>query len=244
MEKWSSEELQARYAGLEDNIRRVQDNIERAAARAGRCAQEVRLLAATKTVPAEVINRAMEYGIDLIGENRVQELQSKWEDLQRDRAEIHLIGHLQTNKVNAVVGMVRMIESVDSVRLAKAISQRSLALGIVTEVLVEVNVGEEESKSGVRVVELEEILHNISSFPGISVRGLMTIPPICETKDEIRQIFSRFRQLFVDIQGKRIDNINMDVLSMGMSGDYEEAVAEGATLVRVGSALFGSRQPH
>ncbi len=244
MEKWSSEELQARYAGLEDNIRRVQENIERAAAQAGRCAQEVRLLAATKTVPAEVINRAMECGIDLIGENRVQELQSKWEELRRDRAEIHLIGHLQTNKVNAVVGMVRMIESVDSVRLAKAISQRSLALGIVTEVLVEVNVGEEESKSGVRVVELEEILHNISSFPGISVRGLMTIPPICETKNEIRQIFSRFRQLFVDIQGKRIDNINMDVLSMGMSGDYEEAVAEGATLVRVGSALFGSRQPH
>ena len=244
MEKWSSEELEARYGGLEDNIKRVRENIARAAQSAGRSPEEIRLLAATKTVPAEVINRAIDLGIDLIGENRVQELQSKWDALHRDQAEIHLIGHLQTNKVNAVTGMVRMIESVDSVRLAKAISDRSLMLGMVTEVLVEVNIGEEESKSGVRVSELEGILSNISTFPGISVRGIMSIPPICETKREIRQIFYRLHQLFVDIRGKKIDNILMDVLSMGMSGDYEEAVAEGATLVRVGSALFGPRQSH
>lgn len=241
MEKWSNEELQVRYGGLEDNIKRVKENIQRAAQNAGRDPSEVRLLAATKTVPAEVINRAMDCGIDLIGENRVQELQSKWDALHRDKAEIHLIGHLQTNKVNAVTGMVRMIQSVDSVRLARAISERSLALGIVTEVLVEVNIGEEESKSGISAGELEEILHSISTFSGISVRGLMSIPPICETKAEIRQIFSHLHQLFVDIRGKKIDNVSMDVLSMGMSGDYEEAVAEGATLVRVGSSLFGPR---
>ena len=241
MENWSNEELEARYGGLEDNIKRVRENIACAAASVGRSPDEVRLLAATKTVPAEVINRAMELGIDLIGENRVQELQSKWDDLNRDQAEIHLIGHLQTNKVNAVAGKVHMIESVDSIRLAKAISERSLALGVVTDVLVEVNIGEEESKSGVWADELEEILSNLSTLSGISVRGIMSIPPICETKHEIRQIFCRLHQLFVDIRGKKIDNIVMDVLSMGMSGDYEQAVAEGATLVRVGSALFGPR---
>lgn len=244
MEKWSSEELHARYEALEDNIKAVRFNIAEAAIQAGRKPEEVRLLAATKTVPAEVVNRAMALGIDLIGENRVQELNSKWDELHREQTEIHLIGHLQTNKVAAVTGKVAMIESIDSIRLARAVSERSLALSICTPVLVEVNIGEEESKSGIRAQELEEFLGEISGFPGISVRGIMSIPPICDTKAEIRQIFYRLHKLFVDIRGKRIDNVSMDVLSMGMSGDYAEAVAEGATLVRVGSALFGPRQSH
>ncbi len=241
MEKWSSEELKARYGGVEDRIQRVRENIQEAAIRAGRDPKEIRLMAVTKTVPAEVINRAIACGIDLIGENRVQELQSKWDDLDREHTEIHLIGHLQRNKVQAVTPMVDMIQSVDSHRLAKAISDRSLALGRVTPVLVEVNIGGEESKSGVRAEELESILSEIAGFPGISVRGMMSIPPICEKKEEIRQIFSHLYQLFIDIRSKKIDNVTMEILSMGMSGDYQEAVLEGATLVRVGSSIFGTR---
>lgn len=154
---------------------------------------------------------------------------------------MHLIGHLQTNKVTQIVGLVDCIESIDSLRVARAVSDASLKIGRVTDVLVEVNIGREEAKSGVLEEELEPLLEQISSFSGIRVCGLMTVPPILETEREKRQVFSQMRQLFIDMRGKNIDNINMSVLSMGMSSDYREAILEGATIIRVGSALFGRR---
>ena len=179
-------------------------------------------------------------GITTIGENRVQEFLSKEEALLPSVR--HLIGHLQTNKVKQIVGRVRMIQSVDSERLAAEISRLSQQKGIQTEVLVEVNIGKEENKSGVFAEELDSLLEKIDLLPGIRVCGLMTIPPICEKESEIREYFSKMHKLFIDRQGKKMDNGNMAVLSMGMSGDYEQAILEGATMVRIGSALFGARK--
>lgn len=212
-----------------------------AALASGRRPEEVRLLGVTKTVPPDRINAALEAGVRGIGENRVQEFLGKREALRLDGVDVHLIGHLQTNKVPKIVGQVDMIESVDSVHLAKAISDASEKSGRITDVLAEVNIGREEAKSGVLSENLEELLAEIGGFSGIRVRGLMTVPPILETEAEKRAIFSRMYKLFIDIRAKNIDNVTMDVLSMGMSADYREAILEGATLVRVGSALFGRR---
>ena len=225
-----------------DNLSRIREQMEQACFEAGRAPEEVKLLAVTKTVDAERINAAIRLGVGQIGENRVQEYLKKKDSLDLTNADVHLIGHLQTNKVRHIVGEVQMIESVDSLRLADAISKRSLELNITTPVLVEVNIGGEEAKSGVAVDELEELLYQMSSLAGISVRGLMTIPPILHTEKEKRAIFSKMYQLFVDIRGKKIDNIGMHELSMGMSGDYREAILEGSSIVRIGSALFGDRQ--
>lgn len=228
------------YVELEENLKRVEEEICAACAAAGRRREEVRLLAVTKTVPVERINRAIELGVRQIGENRVQEYLQKSDALLRP-VETHLIGHLQTNKVNAIVGKVDMIESVDSLRLAEMISRRSQTLGIVTQALVEVNIGGEESKSGVAPEELDELLEKISPLPGIKVRGLMTIAPILTEERKKRAVFSKMLRLFVDKQGKKMDNIDMRELSMGMSGDFREAIAEGSTIVRIGSAIFGKR---
>ena len=191
---------------------------------AGRPETDVSLLAVTKTVEPARINRALSLGVGQIGENRVQEFLGKRDALRLDGVGVHLIGHLQTNKVTQIVGLVDCIESIDSLRVARAVSDASLKIGRVTDVLVEVNIGREEAKSG-----------------GIRVCGLMTVPPILETEREKRQVFSQMRQLFIDMRGKNIDNVNMSVLSMGMSSDYREAILEGATIIRVGSALFGRR---
>ncbi|MBQ7102271.1 MAG: YggS family pyridoxal phosphate-dependent enzyme, partial [Clostridia bacterium] len=153
----------------------------------------------------------------------------------------HLIGHLQTNKVRQIVGEVSMIQSVDSVRLAKEIAKRSLAAGITTDILAEINVGGEDSKSGIEWSAAEEILAEISEIEGLRLRGLMAIPPICENSSEARAFFSKMRRLFVDIQSKKLDNTSINILSMGMSSDYTDAILEGATLVRVGTSLFGRR---
>ncbi len=228
------------YAELEENLKRVEEEICAACAAAGRRREEVRLLAVTKTVPIERINRAIEFGVRQIGENRVQEYLQK-SDALLCPVETHLIGHLQTNKVNAIVGKVDMIESVDSLRLAEMISRRSQTLGIITQVLVEVNIGGEESKSGVAPDKLDELLEKISPLPGIKVRGLMTIAPILTEERKKRAVFSKMLRLFVDKQGKKMDNIDMRELSMGMSGDFREAIAEGSTIVRIGSAIFGKR---
>lgn len=240
MEKFTVDN--ARLQSVEDNYKAVKENIEESAIKAGRNPQDVRLMAVTKTVESVYINRVLDLGADLIGENRVQEYLGKKDELHLDGVEKHLIGHLQTNKVKQIVGEVDMIESVDSVKLAKEISRVSAIKGVETNVLVEVNVGKEESKSGIFIEQLEELLAEISLMSCIKVKGLMTIPPICDNQCEIDKYFSTMYQSFIDIKSKKLDNISMDILSMGMSGDYESAVANGSNIVRVGSAIFGARK--
>lgn len=225
-----------------DNLQRIREQMADACFSAGRDPNEVTLLAVTKTVDADRINAAIRHGVQQIGENRVQEFLGKRDDLLLADVQSHLIGHLQTNKVRQIVGKVQMIQSVDSWRVASAIDRRSRELGIVTPILVEVNIGGEEAKSGIASHDLEKLLTEIAPLEGIHVRGLMTVPPILYKESEKREIFSKMYQLFVDIGSKKIDNVNMQILSMGMSGDFREAILEGSTMVRVGSALFGERQ--
>ncbi len=227
---------------LEYALRCVEENIAEACVRSGRAREDVELLAVTKTVDADRINQAIALGVKQIGENRVQEFLGKQGALHLTDVQAHLIGHLQTNKVRQIVGQVDMIQSVDSERLAQAISRVSVERGIVTPILVEVNIGGEEAKSGVAPDRLEELLEKIHAFEGIKVRGLMTVPPILTKESKKRAIFSKMYQLFVDNREKKLDNIDMLELSMGMSGDYVEAILEGSTIVRVGSAIFGARQ--
>lgn len=229
-----------RIAIFDENFEDIKERINAACKKAGRDPAEVKLLAATKTVPAAVINHAIEKGIDLIGENKVQELVSK-EDEVIKTVHKHFIGHLQTNKVKDVVGRVEMIESVDSVKLAREISKVSVKKGIVTDILLEVNIGGEESKSGFSPDEVEEAVTTIAELPGVFIKGLMTIPPICEKNDELSAIFEKMKKLFIDIGSKKADNVNILYLSMGMSGDFEEAILHGADIVRIGTALFGKR---
>lgn len=227
---------------LSDNLAHVEETIQLACDRAGRARKEVSLLAVTKTVEPARINQAIALGVTQIGENRVQEYLGKVPSLHLEGVKRHLIGHLQTNKVRQIVGQVDMIQSVDSIRLAAEIDRRSQALGIVTPILVEVNIGGEEAKSGVAPDCLEALLEEMAPLQGISVQGLMTVPPILTENEKKRAIFSKMYKLFVDIRDKNMDNIHMLELSMGMSGDYPEAILEGATMVRVGSAIFGRRQ--
>ncbi|MBQ4612982.1 MAG: YggS family pyridoxal phosphate-dependent enzyme [Clostridia bacterium] len=227
---------------LEYNLRTVSDAMAKACTDSGRSPTDVRLLAVTKTVSADRINEAIALGVKQIGENRVQEYLGKKDSLHLDGVGRHLIGHLQTNKVRQIVGQVDMIQSIDSERLASAVSRVSVERGIVTPILVEVNIGGEEAKSGVSPDRLEELLEQIHDLPGIRVRGLMTVPPILTKEAEKRAIFSKMYQLFVDNRAKKLDNIDMVELSMGMSGDFVEAILEGSTIVRVGSAIFGERR--
>lgn len=240
MEKFILDEN--RLKSVEDNYKAIKLKIEESAVKAGRNPDDVRLMAVTKTVESVYINKALDLGADLIGENRVQEYLGKKDELHLDGVEKHLIGHLQTNKVKQIVGEVDMIESVDSVKLAKEISRVSANKGITTDILVEVNVGKEESKSGIYLEGLEELLLEIAEMPSIKINGLMTIPPICDTDAEVSKYFEAMHQTFIDIREKKLDNVNMDILSMGMSGDFEAAVANGSNIVRVGSAIFGARK--
>lgn len=226
---------------ISENIKRIEENIARAALRSGRNERDVNLVAVTKTVDVERINHALSCGIKYIGENKVQEFLQKRDELMLDGVSAHLIGHLQTNKVSKIVGKVDMIESVDSVRLAEAISRKSLELGITTDILLQVNIGREQSKSGILPEILFETADEISSFDGIKVRGLMAIPPAQGSNVEKSKFFSNMYKLFIDIKGKKMDNSNIEILSMGMSGDYELAIECGATLVRVGTGIFGHR---
>ncbi|MBE6794366.1 MAG: YggS family pyridoxal phosphate-dependent enzyme [Ruminococcaceae bacterium] len=226
---------------IEYNYKTIRENIFNSAIKAGRNPDEITFLAATKTVEPEYINYAISLGLDHIGENRVQELLSKYDSYNLDKTKLHMIGHLQSNKVRQIVGKVDMIESVDSIKLATEISNQSVKHNVETDILVEVNIGGEESKSGIAPEKLEELLYEIAQLKAINVKGLMTIPPICDNKQKICRYFENMRKLFLDISDKKIDNISMNVLSMGMSDDYCEAIAEGATMVRIGSALFGAR---
>lgn len=238
--RFSSPEEERLWA-VEENLKTIREGMQRAAEKSGRDVKDIRFMAVTKTVEPLYINRAIELGVELIGENRVQEFLGKRDALHLDHCEKHLIGHLQTNKVRQIVGNVDLIQSVSSVKLAKEIEKCSAAMGVTTPVLLEVNIGREESKSGFFKEELDEALDEIAGFSSISIRGLMTIPPICENSAKTRQFFSDMYQTFIDIQAKKKDNISMSILSMGMSADYEDAIMEGSTLVRVGSALFGAR---
>lgn len=231
-----------RLKSTEENYKRILNDVHETAVKAGRDENDVRLMCVTKTVEAPYINRVLELGADLIGENRVQEYLGKRDDLKLDGVEKHLIGHLQTNKVKQIAGQVDMIESVSSVKLAKEISKVSANLGIITNCLVEVNIGREESKSGVYIEEIDEVLAEISEMKAIKIKGLMTIPPICDNENEARHYFEKMHTAFMDIKSKNLDNIDMEILSMGMSGDYKAAVAEGSNIVRVGSAIFGARK--
>ena len=229
------------FSDVEYNYQHICEKIARAAQSVGKTADDITFLAATKTVDAPTINHAISLGLRYIGENRVQELLSKYDDYDLDHASLQFIGHLQTNKVRQIVGKVDLIQSVDSIKLAREISRCSEKQGISTDILVEVNIGREENKSGVMPEMLDELLGEIREIPSIQVRGLMAIPPICENAQEICKFFDNMRHIFLDIGSKNIDNISMEILSMGMSDDYAEAIRCGATMVRVGSALFGKR---
>ena len=226
---------------VEYNYKLINERIAEAAEKSGRKREDITLLAATKTVDAPTINHAISLGLDHIGENRVQELLSKYELYNLVNCSLQFIGHLQTNKVRQIVDKVDLIQSVDSLRLAQEISRQSLKHGKTTDILVEVNIGREENKSGVFEENLEELICQIAELEGISVKGLMTIPPICDNKQKIMKYFNNMHKLFIDISQKKLDNVSMTILSMGMSDDYCEAILAGANMVRVGSALFGAR---
>lgn len=227
---------------IEESFKRIKDEIAQAAVKAGRNSGDVKLMAVTKTVTPELVNAAINAGADLIGESKVQEYLSKKDEIDLTRCKVHFIGHLQTNKVRQIIGEVALIQSADSVRLAREIGRRSVSKGIVSDILLEVNIGKEESKFGFKPSEVYEKACEISEIEGVKIQGLMTLPPLDATKEQTTAFFSNIRQLFIDIREKKIHNVTMSVLSMGMSGDYREAVIAGSTLVRVGTAIFGARR--
>lgn len=224
---------------FDENFAYIKEKINEAAKISGRSPDDITLLAATKTVDVSVINHAIKNGLKYIGENKVQEFLSKYDDYLPVHK--HFIGHLQTNKVKDIVGKAELIQSVDSLHLAKEISKQSIKKGVMTDILLEVNIGEEESKSGFRYNEVEENLKIIAEMDNICIKGLMAIPPICNKAEDNKKYFAKMNNLFIDIGSKNIDNSSMDILSMGMSDDYYTAIIEGANLVRIGTALFGRR---
>ena len=237
--EWLSDEQ--RFSAIEENLKIIREDIGEAALKSGRNLADVNLMAVTKTVESRFINHAIANGINLIGENKVQEFLLKEPELNLENCKAHLIGHLQSNKVKKIVGKTDTIQSVDTVSIAKEIGKRSVEAGITTKILLEVNAGSEDSKFGFSSDELFEKACEIAEIDGVTVNGLMCVAPICEKEAEIRAVFSNMRRMFIDIGAKKIDNISMNVLSMGMSGDYESAILEGANLVRIGSAIFGAR---
>ena len=226
---------------ISENVREVKERIAAAAIACGRKPEDILLCAATKMNDAERVKEAVAAGIDICGENRVQELVEKNALGAYEGCPLHFIGHLQKNKVKQVVGVVSLIQSVDSLELLEVINKRAESLGIRQDVLLEVNIGAEEAKSGFAPEELDNVLSEIGSFGAVKVRGLMAIPPICQNPEDNRPYFSKMRQLFIDIGAKKYDNSSMDFLSMGMSADYEVAISEGANIVRVGTGIFGAR---
>ncbi len=224
---------------FDENYSQISKNIAIAAQKASKTPDDITLLAATKTVDVEVINHAIKSGIKFIGENRVQEFLSKYE--KYIPVNKHFIGHLQTNKVKDIIDKVSLIHSVDSYRLAQEISKQAVKKNITANILLEINIGNEQSKSGFTYDEALDAVEKIAKLDNIKIKGLMAIPPICENPEENRPYFAKMKKLFIDIATKKIDNSSMDILSMGMSDDYEVAIEEGATMVRLGTALFGRR---
>ena len=227
---------------IAENVALVRENMDRAARAAGRDPREILLLAATKMNDAHRVREAIAAGVDLCGENRVQEMLEKQAQGAYAGVPLHFIGHLQKNKVKQVVGLAELIHGADSQELLSVISRVAQAKGLTQDVLLEVNIGGESAKSGFAPEEIPDALAWAAALPALRVRGLMAIPPICAAPEENRPFFLRMQQLFIDNSEKKYDNIRMDFLSMGMSGDYTEAIACGANLVRVGSGIFGPRQ--
>ena len=226
---------------IAENIAAIRAKMDAAALACGRDPKEILLCAATKMNDADRVREAIAAGVDLCGENRVQELTAKQAENAYEGAPIHFIGHLQTNKVKQVVGKVDLIQSVDSLRLLQAIDKEAAKQGIRQDILLEVNVGGEESKSGFEPSEVLPLLEQINDYPNIFVRGLMAIPPISQNPGDNRKYFQKILQLSVDIKTKKYDNVLVDCISMGMSDDYEDAIACGSTMIRVGTAIFGKR---
>ena len=231
-----------RCKAISENLKLIREKIEASAVKSGRNYEDIRLMAVTKTVPVEYINYSIDNcGINLIGENKVQEFLSKKDDLHLSGVEKHLIGHLQTNKVKKIVPFVDMIQSVDSLHLAEEISKQAVNNGLNMKILLEVNIGSEESKTGFDKVQFFEVMSQISELQGLTVNGIMTIPPICDNEKELRNYFTTMAEYFETIKEKKYKNFNMEILSMGMSGDYTQAIECGANLVRIGSLIYGAR---
>lgn len=226
---------------IEENVEKVLEEIAAAARAAGREPGEVTLCAATKMNDAQAVRRAIAAGARICGENRVQELTAKLADNAYAGAQVHFIGHLQTNKVKQVVGKVDLIQSVDSEHLLAAISREAQKQGLCQDILLEVNIGEETAKSGFAEEDILPLVDRIDSFSNIRLRGLMAIPPISRNPGDNLKFFLKMRQIYVDIRAKKNDNVSVDCLSMGMSGDFADAVAAGSTMVRIGTAIFGAR---
>lgn len=225
---------------LSEQLKSVESNIQLSCDKCGRKREDVTLIAVSKTKPIETLQKAYDLGVRIFGENKVQELVEKYEALPDD-IEWHLIGHLQRNKVKYIIDKVAYIHSVDSIRLAETIEKEAAKHNRIVNILIEVNVAEEDSKFGLKTEEVEELVREIAKFPHIRIQGLMTIAPFVSDPEENRPVFKCLRKLSVDIRNKNIDNVNMNVLSMGMTNDYQVAVEEGATMVRVGTAIFGER---
>ena len=225
---------------VQENLTQVEANIAAACKRAGRNRDEVTLIAVTKTKPVEMLQEAYDWGSRNFGENKVQEIMDKYDKLPSD-IQWHMIGHLQRNKVKYIVDKVCLIHSVDSYRLAEEINIQAKKRGVVVPILIEVNIADEQSKFGVRPEETMQLVREISSLDGVSIRGLMCIAPYVVDSEENRPFFRKIKALSIDIEKENIDNVSMDILSMGMTGDYEVAIEEGATMVRVGTGIFGER---
>lgn len=225
---------------IQENIKLVEENIKKACEKVGRDVNEVTLIAVSKTKPYTAIEEALPTGVKDYGENKVQELCDKYEILPKD-IKWHMIGHLQRNKVKYLVGKASLLHSVDSIRLAEQIEKEYAKADEIANILIEVNMAQEESKFGITSEETEQLVREIAKFPHIRIKGLMTIAPYTDNPESNRVYFRNMKKLSVDIENKNIDNVSMSVLSMGMTGDYQVAVEEGATLVRVGTGIFGER---
>ena len=232
---------------IAENIALIRQRMEQAALSCGRDPKTIQLCAATKMNDANAVRQAIEGGVDLCGENKVQELTQKLAENAYEGRPVHFIGHLQTNKVKAVVGKVDLIQSVDSLRLLTAIDKEAGKQGIRQDILLEVNIGQEESKSGFTTAQIREVVEHFEDFSNVRLRGLMAIPPICQNPGENDKFFLEMYNLSVDITAKNSDNVCVDTLSMGMSDDFADAIRCGSTMIRVGTAIFGQRiytKPH
>ena len=226
---------------IAENVTRIKQQMREAAIAAGRDPNGILLCAATKMNNAENVRQAIAAGVDCCGENRVQELTQKLSENAYEGAPVHFIGHLQTNKVKQVVGKVSLIHSVDSLRLLEAINKEAAKQNIIQDILLEINIGDEDSKSGFEKAQLPAVLEKMGEYSNICVRGLMAIPPICQNSTDNHKFFQEMCNLSVDITGKKYDNVSVNILSMGMSDDFADAIACGSTMIRVGTAIFGAR---
>jgi PLP dependent protein len=225
---------------LKGNIDSIRRRILIAAEKSGRKYEDIKIIAVSKTIGPDVMMEVIGNGILDLGENRVQELCEKYDIINKE-CNWHLIGHLQTNKVKYIIDKVTLIHSVDSLELAKEIQLRASKISSIQEILIQVNVSGEESKFGLNPIEVKDFIKEISTYPNVKIKGLMTIGPNTEDKEKIRMVFRNLKKIFIDIKQENIDNIDMDALSMGMSNDFEIAIEEGANIVRIGSAIFGQR---